>query len=36
MEQLLRITGEAQRRDGQYETRWILLSELRPTLPARR
>ena len=36
MEQLFRITGEAQRRDGQYETRWILLSELRPTLPPRR
>src|SRR5262249_48146347 len=36
MEQLFRITGEAQRRDGQFERRWLLLSELRPSLPARR
>jgi hypothetical protein len=36
MEQLFRLTGEAQRRDGQYENYRVLLMELRPSLPPRR
>lgn len=36
MEQLFRVTGEAQRRDGQFERHRALLTELRPTLPPRR
>jgi hypothetical protein len=36
MEQLFRVTGEAQKRDGQYDNYWVLLMELRPTLPPRR
>jgi hypothetical protein len=35
MEQLFRLTGEAQRRDGQYENYRVLLMELSPTLPPR-
>ncbi len=36
MEQLFRVTGEAQKRDGQYDDYRLLLMELRPTLPPRR
>jgi hypothetical protein len=36
MEQLFRISTEAQRRDGQFESHRVLLSELRPLLPPRR
>jgi hypothetical protein len=36
MEQLFRVTGEAQRRDGPYDDYRVLLMELRPTLPPRR
>lgn len=36
MEQLFRISAEAQRRDGTFENHRMLLTELRPTLPPRR
>jgi hypothetical protein len=36
LEQLFRVTGEAQRRDGQYDSHRLLLMELRPILPPRR
>jgi hypothetical protein len=35
LEHLQRLTAEAQRRDGQYETNGMLLMELRPVLPHR-
>lgn len=35
-EQLFRLTGEALKRDGQYENYRLLLMELRPILPPRR
>lgn len=35
MEQLFRLTGEAQRRDGQFDNHRVLLMELSPTLPPR-
>jgi hypothetical protein len=36
MEQLFRLTAEAQRRDGQFDKHWLLLAELRPSLVDRR
>jgi hypothetical protein len=35
-EQLFRISGEAQKRDGAYDTYRVLLTDLRPTFPPRR
>jgi hypothetical protein len=36
LEQLSKLTTEAQRRDGQYDNYRVLLMELRPPLPPRR